>query len=69
MVGAITRGELTTSVAGVAITQERSEVVDFTLSVVSAQSAIFVRRPSRSDISGKAYGSEFRVRFLLRYKT
>ena len=64
MVGAIARGDVVTSVPGIAMSQERSLGIDFALSVVTSRIVLFFPTPTGREISMSAYTSEFKVRML-----
>jgi phage tail sheath protein FI len=59
MLGNIIYGNVDSSVAGFAITKDRSAFVDFPVLSVKSQPGVFVRRPKAGDISIQAYLSEF----------
>ncbi len=59
MIGMVQRGEVDGCAAGVGINQERSRVVDFTLSVVRITFAMFARTPSADNVSWENYLKEF----------
>ena len=64
MVGAVARGEVDTSIAGIAPTATRSAVIDFSVGVATSKIGLYVRKPTGSEISMQAFTSEFNVMFL-----
>jgi hypothetical protein len=61
MLEKIINGNFDTSVAGFAITKDRSDFVDFPGLSIKSQPGVFVRRPKAGDISIQAYLSEFSI--------
>ena len=61
MIGAVSRGEVVTSIAGVAINRERNREVDFALGVVESERRAYVKVPDGNSVSWTAFTDEFKV--------